>query len=230
MLSSHHPALANVIPADYPTAADFCVLGLYREPMISLDVGLCEAHAPVLWRAMDPAKLARFLGGKFSSWGSDYGILSDFGKHIFPGLVLHEFIQQVLQSEGEKKILTPYRLFKDVILNPGPHQTARYKKEMRVKLVVSSTLVQEITGSLSGTYSTPKSTSEVAAFCNPDNQTIIVTIFPFSLSYLSSAYLISSYLRRPSLIYGYWTGLHHDHHVYIGRLQFLYYGSRYSLA
>ncbi len=130
MLSSRRPGLANAIPADYPTAADFRVLGLYREPMISLDVGLCEAHAPVLWRAMNPAKLARFLEGKFSSWGSDYGILSDFGKHIFPGLVLREFIQQILQSESEKEILTPYRLFKDVILNPGPHQTARYKKEM----------------------------------------------------------------------------------------------------
>ncbi len=37
-------------------------------------------------------------------------------------------------------------------------------------------LVQKITGSLSGTYSTSKSASEVAAFCNPNNQTIIAWI------------------------------------------------------
>lgn len=176
MLSSRRPGLANAIPNDYPTAADFRVLGLYREPLISVHDGSCKPHALVHWNLMKPAKLAQFLEGNFSSWGSDYGILMDFCKHVFPGLVLREFIQQVLESEGGEDTLTMCRLFKDVILNPGPHQAERYREEMRVKLVLSSMLIQEITSGLSGNHSTPESALKVATLHNPDNQNIVAWI------------------------------------------------------
>lgn len=58
MLSSRHPGLANAIPNDYPTAADFRVLGLYREPLVSPHVGSCTPHALVHWNLMKPARLA----------------------------------------------------------------------------------------------------------------------------------------------------------------------------
>ncbi|PBK89131.1 hypothetical protein ARMGADRAFT_1033682 [Armillaria gallica] len=127
-LSSHHCSLASRIPSDF---SKVLVLIQYLHPVT---LGLENLPTTLLLAQPDLSRLAKICEELFI-WGNSIGIVKNFLHHIFPGLAIHELLQ-------------------DLLCAVHPNQCEQSESEIFVSLVIPYAILTQITSVLNKSHET----------------------------------------------------------------------------
>lgn len=186
--SRPRPTLASHIPPDFP---NLTVVNLYLHPLTS-DQTL-DRLASVTWPGPQPSFLASFAENHFV-WGTTAGILDHFSTTIFPGMAIQELVRGAIVLDGGALIAECPMLGR--IVFERKNRTTCFLPEVRVKLIVPRTVIDEILDCIVGKLSTPDTASKTATWMR-EGYARLRAWLPYDMVEIVCPELITEFIGMP---------------------------------